>query len=315
MPFPKSRVTIKGSMNSLETDFLKYLKAQRGYSDKTIEAYSCDLEDFDAFLLSQNKTHKDVDPRLIRAYLSYELGPKGVSKRTCQRRLSSLRGFFDYLQRHEEIDSNPFRQIDPQKGETKYPDRLFPAEVGELLSANKKRDDEMAPRDQAILCLLLSSGLRASELINVRFEDFDYSYHAIRVRGKGDKDRIVSFDKDAEVALKKYAKDLRPSLLSKRKDGVRPKEVFLNFKGEKLTVRGLEHILSNIEKITGLSLHLHPHKLRHTYATEMLDEGADLRLLQELLGHESINTTQIYTHLTQKDLQDEYAAFFPKRKK
>ncbi|MCR5079358.1 MAG: tyrosine-type recombinase/integrase [Bacilli bacterium] len=302
-------------MNNLEKDFLTYLRAQRGYSEETIEAYSHDLGSFDAFLSTQHKTYKDVDPRLIRAYLSFELGQKHVSKRTCQRRLSCLRGFFDYLQRHEEIDSNPFRQIDPQKGEIKYPDRLFPAEVGELLAANAKREDEMMLRDQAILCLLLSSGLRASELVQVRFEDFDYSYHTIRVRGKGDKDRIVSYDKEAETAIRKYGKELRPTLLSRRKDDVRPKEIFLNYKGDRLTVRGLEHILSNIEKTTGLSLHLHPHKLRHTYATEMLDEGADLRLLQELLGHESINTTQIYTHLTQKDLQDEYAAHFPKRKK
>ena len=301
-------------MKTNEEAYLSYLSSSRGYSERTIDSYRRDLRSFSQFLEKRKKTAKDVNPKLIREYLSEEQQKK-LSKRTLQRRISALRGYYDYLQRHEEIESNPFRLLAPQKGEIKYPDHLFPAEVGELLSRNKQRSDEMMLRNQAILCLLLSSGLRASELIKVRLEDLDFSSHSVRVRGKGDKDRLTTFDDEAEEAIREYGRKLRPSLVERRKKEGRPKELFLNAKGDPLTVRGLEYILSDIESKTGLSLHLHPHELRHTYATEMLESGADLRLIQDLLGHESINTTQVYTHLTQKDLQDEYQAFFPRKKK
>ena len=302
-------------MKGNEELFLTYLSATRRYSKRTIESYRRDLQTFSAFVEKRKKSYNEVKPKVIRDYLSNEIKQKELSRRTLQRRLSALRGFYDYLQRNEVIETNPFRQLAPQKGETKYPDHLFPAEVGELLQKNALRDDEMALRDQAILCLLLSSGLRASELIGVRLDDLDFANHSVRVRGKGDKDRMTTFDNDAEIAIKAYGRKLRPVLVERHKGESRPKELFLNAKGNPLTVRGLEYILNAIEAKTGLSLHLHPHELRHTYATEMLDSGADLRLIQDLLGHESINTTQIYTHLTQKDLQDEYQSFFPRKKK
>ena len=297
-----------------EEDYLTYLKAQKNYSEKTIDSYRRDLASFNAFLQRRKKKQADVDLKLIRDYLSLELR-RGVSKRSCQRRLSCFRGYYDYLQKHEEIESNPFRRIRSPKQDIKYPDRLFPAEVGQLLEENAKREDPLVLRDQAILTLILSSGLRASEVVALQLSQIDFSSHYIRVRGKGDKDRVTTINKEAEAAVKKYVLELRPALIGDVPYAQRPKEVFLNNKGKKLTVRGLEYILTSIETKTGLSLHLHPHELRHTYATELFDRGADLRLIQELLGHESINTTQIYTHLSQKDLQDEYAAYFPKRKK
>ena len=302
-------------METAEERFLTYLSSVRGYSKKTIESYRIDLSLFSSYLEKRSLSPSQVTPKVIREFVSLELKNKSLSRRTIQRRLSALRGFYDYLQRHGLIESNPFRQLDPQKGEIKYPDHLTPAEVGTLLQENAKRTDEMMLRDQAILCLLLSSGLRASELIALRLEDMDYSTNSIRVRGKGDKDRLTTFDSEADKAIKAYGKSLRPKLIERRKTGGRPKELFLNARGNPLTVRGLEYILSKVESLTGLSLHLHPHELRHTYATDMLEAGADLRLIQELLGHESINTTQVYTHLTQKDLQDEYQAYFPRKRK
>lgn len=295
--------------------YLTYLASSRGYSERTIDSYRRDLVFFSSFCEMKHRKEEEVDVRFIRDYLSYELSIRKVGKRTMQRRISCLRGYYDYLQTHEVIDSNPFRRLAPNKSEIKYPEHLFPSEVGALLEANAKRDDELMLRDQAILCLLLSSGLRASELVNVTFEDFDLPKYALRVLGKGKKERYTTFDEEAKKAILAYASKLRPTLVERRGDGRRPKQLFLNAKGGALTVRGLEHILTSIEQKTGFSLHLHPHELRHTYATEMLEEGADLRLIQELLGHESINTTQIYTHLTQKDLQDEYQAFFPRKKK
>ncbi len=300
------------SIDKSAEDFLLYLKAQRSFSDKTISSYRLDLESFFLFLQKRKKNVEEVDKKIIRNYLSEQIAGK-IGKRTLQRRLSCFRGYFDYLQIHGVIESNPFRRIQSPKAEIKYPDHLYPAEAATLLDENKKRTDELMLRDQAIIALLLSSGLRASELVSLEPSQIDMGSHSIRVRGKGDKDRLTTLDKTAEVAIKQYASKLRPILISRA--NVRPKELFLNSNGKKLTVRGLEYILKSVEKKTGLSLNLHPHELRHTYATDMLEKGADLRLIQELLGHESINTTQIYTHLTQKDLQDEYMTHFPKRKK
>ena len=136
----------------------------------------------------------------------------------------------------------------------------------------------------------------------------------VKVNGKGKKDRNVPFGRNAAKAVDEYRSKLRPELLKKNESEIKPTALFLNAKGEALTIRGLEYILRSIEKKTGLHLDLHPHELRHSFATNLLENGADLRLIQEILGHESIDTTQIYTHVSQKEMKQEYDAFFPKRK-
>jgi integrase/recombinase XerC len=170
-------------------------------------------------------------------------------------------------------------------------------------------------RDQAIIELLYASGMRASEAISFSGRQIDYNNRMISINGKGNKERLVPFGKTAEIAMKRYAKEIRPVLLKKHKKGGSVESFFLSYRGEKLTVRGLEYILKDIEVKTGYFLGLHPHEFRHTFATHLLEGGADLRLIQELLGHESLNTTQIYTHVTQESMKMQYEAYFPRAKK
>lgn len=203
--------------------------------------------------------------------------------------------------------------ISSPKGEKKLPDFLTTNEIDLLLDENKKRTDELADRDQAILELLYASGLRASELINLTLQDINMRERIIRVFGKGSKERIVPFSKTARCAIEQYMQESRPKLLTNNPKG--ENHIFLNSHGEKLTYRGLEYILSEVEKKTGIYLKLHPHKLRHSFATHLLNEGADLRTIQELLGHESIGTTQIYTHVTYSEMKNTYDKSFPRARK
>ena len=169
-------------------------------------------------------------------------------------------------------------------------------------------------RDQAILELLYASGFRGSELVNINVSDVDFRGRIIKVIGKGSKERIVPFSIECQKALNTYYKDLRPKLLLKSTSEEIPTKLFLNSKGEKLTLRGLEYILHQIENKTGIFLGLHPHMLRHTFATGLLERGADLRVIQTMLGHASISTTQIYTHVTTEAMKKEYNEAHPRAK-
>ncbi|MGM9813681.1 MAG: tyrosine recombinase [Candidatus Enteromonas sp.] len=304
---------------SLVRPFTQQLVFSRNYSAQTVKSYANDVQVFLRYLSEQGIPSNAVDDGIITSFLAEQL-KQGTSKRTLSRRLSALRLFYRYLseRRSDEYPNNPFLGYSAPKVETKYPVALFLDQVGELLRKNAEREDEFMVRDQAILELLYASGMRASELVSLSAHSMDYRNRVIRVYGKGKKERLVPFGKSAETWMKRYATELRPNLLARIKDPMKrgnTRAFFLNAKGNPLTVRGLEYILHGIEEKTGLSLDLHPHELRHTFATHLLDNGADLRLIQELLGHESINTTQIYTHLTTKDLQDEYEKAFPKRDK
>lgn len=305
-------------MNKAESHFLQFLKSQKGLSKNTALAYRRDIDAFVSYLEMKGKTMVDVDIPLIRKYLVYELYEKKTSKRTLARRLVALRSYYAFLCEHynEEFLQNPFLFVSSPKQDVTYPTALFQNEINKLLDENGKRTDRLASRDQAILELLYASGMRASELVRLRNSDIDYGYRSIRINdGKGGKDREVIFNKAAEKAMKSYYRGLREELLEKNDTFPRPTAFFLNSRGEALTVRGLEYILTSIDKKLGLNLGLHPHELRHTFATTLLESGTGLREIQELLGHESINTTQVYTHVSQKHMQDQYDAFFPKRKK
>ena len=190
---------------------------------------------------------------------------------------------------------------------------LYLQQVERLFSANAKREDPLWVRDQAILELLYSSGLRASELVGLGHRQIDFRVRSIRVKGKGNKTRLVPFSKSAEEAMKRYYGELRPLLLAKNKDALKSDKFFLNDHGRGLTVRGLEYILRAVEEKTGIYLGLHPHEFRHTFATHLLENGADLRLIQELLGHETIDTTQVYTHVSKEKMKAQYDSFFPSR--
>ena len=295
-------------------EYCAFLTYQRAYSAKTVESYRSDIEFFLSFLGKKKRPVDQIDEKLIRDFL-YKQMDQGVGKRSLQRRLSALRSYFDFLLHKGDVPNNPFRMVSSPKMGQSFPERLFLEEVERLIEENGRRDDELAPRDQAILLLLFTSGMRASELVALTPMQIDFRRLSILVHGKGKKDRYVPFSEKTAEALRDYAVNCRSKLLQRREKPGRVDALFLSAKGEKLTVRGLEYILSSIEKRLGEHLHLHPHLLRHTFATTLLDSGADLRQIQELLGHESINTTQVYTHLSTKDLSEEYSKAFDSPKK
>jgi len=299
-------------MNKPTKEFLDYLKFGKNCSEATILSYQHDIEKFFAFLFKEDVNMDEVDQIVIRNFFTEEIS-NGVSKRSCKRRLTALRQFYKYLYKQGYVKDDPFLFIDSPKIEKKYPRVLYKEQIEEILNENRKREDELALRDQAILSLLYFCGLRASELCGLELQNIYLKQRVLKVYGKGRKERIVPFNDECKKDIEMYLKLSRTNLLSKNKE--LSKKLILNNKGHSLTVRGLEYILDSIELKTGTFLNLHPHILRHSFATHLLENGADLRIIQELLGHESINTTQIYTHVTEEAMQEAYSSCHPRAHK
>ena len=299
-------------MNKPLKDFLESLKFERVYSNETIRSYQNDIEKFFDFLLKEDTNMDDVDVIVIRNFLTEEINA-GISKRSCKRRLSSLKLFYEFCHKKQYVKDNPFNYISYPKTEKRFPKVLYKEQIDEILSENKKRNDFLAIRDQAILEVLYYCGLRASELVNIELQHVSLRKRFIRVLGKGNKERMVPFTEECAKTLETYLNISRGEILSKNKEPIN--YLFLNSNGEKLTTRGLEYILDKIEEKNSLFVRLHPHILRHSFATHLLENGADLRVIQELLGHESLNTTQVYTHVSEKAMQETYLKFFPRAKK
>ena len=299
-------------MNRHEAQFLNYLKNERKYSNYTVINYKKDVEDFLDYIFSNKIEENEVTTFIIRKYLA-TLYDKNYDKRTIKRKISAIRTYFKFLEFIGEVDNNPFLLISSPKPETKYPKVLYADEVDELIEKNRLRDDYLKERDQAMLELFYSSGMRVSEVASLTLQQIDFSNRVCRIFGKGKKERLVPFSKIAKEDLKIYLNGTRKELIEKYKS--KTNVVFLNKNGNPLTTRGIEEIIKNIQKKTGVYLDAHPHTLRHSFATKMLENGADLRLIQELLGHESINTTQIYTHIAKTSLVEEYNEYHPLSKK
>lgn len=298
-------------MTELTKMFYDYILLERKYSAHTASSYSRDVEKFLAFINEYEKDVLNITSTDIRDFLTIEM-MNGVSKRTLKRELSSLRHFYDYLSSKEFVKFNPFLSVTSPKVDKRLPEFLYYEEVEKLLSTNALREDPLMIRDQAILELLYASGMRAFELCTLKNVNIDFRNRTLRILGKGNKERIIPFSVTAKEAMMRYQKELRPTLLRKNDDDFLPEEFFLNNVGRKLTTRGLEYILSSIEKKTGVYLSLHPHKLRHTFATHLLDNGADLRVIQELMGHASLSSTQVYTHVTMERMQKTYFNAHPR---
>jgi len=309
-------------MNKPEKEFLDYLKYQLNYSDNTIIAYHRDIDNFLDYIFTEGVDFDKVDKMIIRNYMQIELSRvtyrgNTQSARSLRRNICSLKKFYKFLLSKKYIDSNPFILIRGLKKHDKLPEVLYNSQIEELLNKNKERNDKLASRDQALLELMYSSGMRCSEIVNLTTFSIEFNNRTIRVLGKGRKERIVPFSLEAKKYLIDYCRNLREELLLKCEKENRTDFIFLNNYGHQLTSRGLEYILKSIVKKTGLNLgfELHPHVLRHTFATKLLENGADLRVIQELLGHESINTTQIYTHVSKESMKKQYNEFFPKEDK
>lgn len=299
-------------MNKPTRDFLDHLKNERNYSDCTIDSYRLDIESFFNFLGDEDLKFDEVEIPVIRAFLVSEL-KSGNSKRTCRRKLCSLRLFYKYLLKEELVDDNPFVYITSPKIEKKFPVALYKRQIEEILSLNQNREDGLAIRDQAILETLYYSGIRASELVSLNVQDVSIRDRTIRLIGKGNKERIVPMSVEEAEVITKYIKSSRPILLKNAKE--ESFALFLNAKGERLTRVGLDYILRCIEQKIGTNYHLHAHLFRHSFATHLLEAGADLRVIQELLGHASINATQVYTHVTTEAMKETYFASHPRANK
>ncbi len=294
-------------------EFISYLQLQRNFSNLTCKSYMEDVSFFLGFIKVNGIRYTEVTPAIIRGYL-LDLSTKGLSKPTIKQNLASLKHFYKFLFSQGYIKNDPFEYINSPKLDERLPDFLTEKEIKQLFEANMARTDNLKYRDQAILELLYASGLRASEIISLKYQNIDMKNRVIRVVGKGNKQRIVPFSVSAKSAINNYLEQTRNNLLAKNKTNAINTYLFLNNNGKPLTSRGLEYILKEIEKKSNCYMKLHPHKLRHSFATTMLANGADLRVIQELMGHESIGTTQIYTHVSYTQMKQVYNNCFPRAK-
>ncbi len=284
-------------------DFLEYLKHQRNVSSHTERSYLSDLEQFYEFLGTRELAA--VDHRLLREFIAH-LMAKGVRKSSVARKLSALRTFFKYLNREGILKENPARLVATPRKEKRLPAVLTVDDAQRLME--DPQDDTTGLRDRAVLETLYSTGIRASELVGMNHEDIDRRERLIRIRGKGRKERVVPVGEKALAAIDAY-------LHGKKPIGPVQAAVFSGPTGNRLTVRTVQRILENHRKRLGLRQKASPHTLRHSYATHMLESGADLRAIQELLGHASLSTTQRYTHLNLDSLMDVYDRAHPKARR
>ena len=287
-------------------DFIKrfknFLLSERNYSDHTIRAYMSDLSQFGHFLTERKVDFGNVRDIDIRAYLARLYGNN--SKSSISRKLTTIRTFLDFLIREGKITSNSAKLVPTPKGERRLPTFLTVDETFKLVET-PDINSVLGLRDRAILELLYSSGLRVSELVGVCLKDLNLSASFVKVLGKGGVERIIPVGSKAASAIEKYM-DKRPEL--------KPKEdsLFLNSVGRKITVRSIGRIVKKYTGISGIPKNISPHVLRHTFATHLLGSGADLRAIQEMLGHRNLSTTQRYTHASIEKIMEIYDKTHPR---
>ena len=286
-------------------EYIKELSINKNYSENTIEAYKRDLDEYFLYLKNNNKNYLDIDYESIRKYLSF-LNDKKDTNSTISRKISSLRGFYSYLRLNEKIKNNPFKLINLPKKEQKLPRFFYYNELEELFAACDT-STSLGQRNLAILEVLYATGTRVSELINIKLEDINFSEKQIKVLGKGNKERMVFLGEYAVDALEDYLNDGYLFLNKYNLD-----YVFLNHLGNKITRRGIEDILTKLIKKTSIDKKISPHMIRHSFATHLLNEGCDLESVQEMLGHESISATAIYTHVTDDRIKEIYFKAHPR---
>ncbi len=284
--------------------FLSFLETEKNASVHTVKNYAVDLRELSEVL--KDKQIEEITYLDIRSFLAV-LKEKDYSKSSISRKLACVRSFFKYLTRENVLALNPAADVSTPKREKKLPQFLDTQEVTHLLEAPAK-DTWEGKRDNAILETLYSSGLRVSELVGLNHEDMDFFSGLVRVRGKGKKERILPVGPMAMKAIREYL-DHKPA---RDKDHGTKKPLYLNRSGGRLTDRSVRRMILKYAKRIALKKGVSPHMLRHSFATHMLDRGADLRSVQELLGHENLSTTQIYTHVTTKRLKEAYDAAHPR---
>jgi integrase/recombinase XerC len=288
-------------MNELIDSYIEEL-VRRRFSDFTVKSYKTDLEEFSSFLRKNGKsTFSEIDRKDIRSFMG-ELLSYGYKKSSVSRKLSAIKSFCKFLEKNKIIKGNPSVSIKTPKAEKYIPSFLSEEEVRRMLDFSAL-DKELDVRNKAILELLYATGIRAAELVNLDLSMFDEKVKLLRVYGKGKKERIIPVAKAAFQALNRYISESR---------GYKEGALFLSKSGKRLTERDLQRIVKKaIVKVATLN-QMSPHTMRHTFATHLLNRGANLRAVQELLGHASLSTTQIYTHVSVEKLKEEYKKSHPR---
>lgn len=281
--------------------FSEYLLIDKNYSKNTIESYKNDLEKY--FNFNKNKNINEISNKDIKEYLKY-LKENNLDDSTISRNISTLKSFYKFLLIQKKLNNNPMQNINMPKKRKKLPNTLSIDEVNQLLDI--KLIDNYSCRNKAMLELMYATGIRVSELVNLTLFDLNINECFIRVIGKGNKDRIIPI---GDIALKylNYYLEIRNSFIKKENNNY----LFLNNHGKKMTRQGFFKILKKLSRDQGIEKEFSPHTLRHSFATHLLSNGADLVIIQELLGHSDITTTEIYTHITNKQLEENFKKYHP----
>jgi len=294
-------------VKEIQEIFLNMLKVERNFSAHTLKSYHDDLIQFNHFLdqeLLNLKTFEYID---ARNYLSF-LYSQNLKRTTVSRKISTLRTFYEFWMTQDESVVNPFVQLVHPKKEQYLPQFFYEEEMEELFNTVAK-DSKKGLRDRVILELLYATGIRVSELVNIKLSDIDMSLPGVKVLGKGNKERFVPFGEFCRQSIEQYLNEFKPV------QHARHSFLIVNMKGEAITERGVRHVLNDIVKRTAGVTEIHPHKLRHTFATHLLNQGADLRTVQSLLGHVNLSTTGKYTHVSNQQLRKVYLNAHPRAKK
>jgi integrase/recombinase XerC len=293
-------------VKEIET-FIRFLQVEKNFSSHTVYNYKKDIEHFSSFMKQHSIfSYAAVSYVFVRLYLT-ELYALNLKRKTVARKISSLRSFFKFLLVEEAVKGNPFALATIPKQESRLPTFLYEEELSGLFTVSDLTTP-LGQRNQALLELLYGTGIRVSECCNIQIQDIDFQIGTVKVLGKGRKERYIPLGSYAVEAIHTYINDGRKKLLKSEKGST----LFLNYRGEKLSRSGVRKILEDLVNKAAISVHISPHVLRHTFATHMLNEGADMRSVQELLGHSHLSSTQMYTHVTKEHLKNVYNSFHPR---
>ena len=290
------------NLKELIEEFLRYLLIDKGYSNNTIESYKRDLLKFLEY--NKNTNINNITNKELKNYIKY-LNDNNLNEKSISRNISTLKSFYKFLIINKYTKENPSDMLYIPKIQKNLPNTLSEDEIEKLLNINLK--DNFSYRNKAMLELMYGSGLRVSELVNLKLQDVDLNDDIVRTFGKGSKERIIPIGEIATEYLKIYINNYRSSMLKQYNN----EYLFLNNHGKQMTRQGFFKIVKNIAKENGINRSFSPHTLRHSFASHLLKYGADLRTIQELLGHSDISTTQIYTHISNEELKKNYEEFHP----
>lgn len=301
-------IALKSLMQDRLIKYLDHLIVERGLAQNTIEAYSRDLRRF-ASIIQRNNDIRDIEavtPEIIVGYLK-RIKEEGLSANSMNRSLAALKGLYKYLLREKMVQENPLANIELAKVWMKLPDTISKEEMKAILEQPGNQSPS-AIRNAAMLELLYATGIRVSELINLTLNSINWQVGFLIVMGKGSKERIVPIGKVAYDCVRQYVDDVRPRLTGKKSTNA----LFLNRFGNKFTRQGFWKIVVRYAKSAGIKKKVYPHTFRHSFASHLLEGGADLRTVQVMLGHSDISTTQIYTHVTRERLKEIHEKFHPR---